>query len=62
MFEDMTNALKFTYSEKATKFCKIFPLLFTGTAQDKSKEKILQNFVAFLEYMNFTIKVNSLHP
>ena len=44
----------FIYSEKATKFCEIFTLLLTGTTQDKSKVKILQNFVAFSEYVNFT--------
>ena len=43
--------LKFIYSEKATKFSKIFPLLLTVV---KSKGKISQNFVAFSEYMNFT--------
>ena len=42
--------LKFIYSEKATKFCEIFTLLLTGTTEDKSKVKILQNFVAFSEY------------
>ena len=26
-----TTVLKFLYSEKATKFCEIFTLLFTGT-------------------------------
>ena len=31
---------KFIYSEKATKFCKIFTLLLTGTTYDKSKVKI----------------------
>ena len=45
--------LKFIYSEKATKFCEIFPLLLTTVHTDKSKGKILQNFVAFSEYMNF---------
>ena len=45
--------LKFIYSEKATKFCKIFPLLMTVCTVVKSKGKILQNFVAFSEYMNF---------
>ena len=50
--------LKFIYSEKASKFCKISTLLLTGTAKDKSKVKILQNFVAFSEYMNFT---NEIH-
>ena len=38
------------YSEKATKFHEIFTLLLTGTTEDKSKVKILQNFVAFSEY------------
>ena len=46
--------LKFIYSEKATKFCKISTLLLTGTTQDKSKVEISQNFVAFSEYMNFS--------
>ena len=41
------------YSEKATKFCKIFTLLLTVCTAVKSKVKILQNFVAFSEYMNF---------
>ena len=45
--------LKFIYSEKATKFCKIFPLLLTAVHTVKSKGKISQNFVAFSEYMNF---------
>ena len=50
----VSTLVKFIYSEKATKFCKIFTLLLTGTTQDKSKVKILQNFVAFSEYMNFS--------
>ena len=45
--------LKFIYSEKATKFCEIFPLLLTVCTIVKSKGKISQNFVAFSEYMNF---------
>ena len=50
------DALKrsYTYSEKTSKFCEIFTLLFTGTTKDKSKVNILQNFVAFSEYMNFS--------
>ena len=44
------------YSEKATKFCEISTLLLTGTTKDKSKMEILQNFVAFSEYMNFNQK------
>ena len=48
-----TNILKFIYSEKATKFCEIFPLLLTVCPAVKSKGKISQNFVAFSEFMNF---------
>ena len=52
--------LKFIYSEKATKFCEIFTLLLTVCTVVKSKVKILQNFVAFSEYMNFKEKeINS---
>ena len=46
--------IKFLYSEKATKFCEIFTLLFSYVVPVKSKVKISQNFVAFSEYMNFT--------
>ena len=46
--------LKFIYSEKATKFCEIFPLLLTAVHTVKSKGKISRNFVAFSEYINFT--------
>ena len=45
--------LKFIYSEKATEFCEISPLLLTVCTAVKSKVKISQNFVAFSEYMNF---------
>ena len=47
------SQLKFIYSEKATKFYEIFPLLLTTFHTVKSKGKILQNLVAFSEYMNF---------
>ena len=47
--------LKYIYSEKATKFCEIFTLLLSYVVPVKSKAKILQNFVAFSEYMNFNI-------
>ena len=46
--------LNFTYSEKATKFYKIFPELLTVCTVVKSKGKISQNFEAFSEYMNST--------
>ena len=50
--------LKFIYSEKAkaTKFCEISTLLLSVCAVDKSKVEIFQNFVAFSEYTNFTMK------
>ena len=48
--------IKFIYSEKATKFCEIFILLLTVCTAVKNKVKILQNFVAFSEYMNFNQK------
>ena len=51
--------LKFIYSEKATKFCEIFTLLLTVCTVVKSKVKILQNFEAFSEYMNFTLESES---
>ena len=47
--------VKFIYSEKASKFCEIFTLLLSYVVPVKSKVKILKNFVAFSEYMNFKI-------
>ena len=41
------------YSEKATKFSENFTLLLTTVHAVKSKVKISQKFVAFLENMNF---------
>ena len=46
--------LKIICSEKATKFCKISTLLLSTVNTEKSKVDILQNFLAFSEYMNFT--------
>ena len=45
--------VKFIYSEKATKFCEMFTLLLTAVHKVNSKVKIVQNFVAFSEYLNF---------
>ena len=45
--------LKFIYVEKATKLCKIFTLLLSYVVPVKIKVKILQNYVALSEYMNF---------
>ena len=39
--------LKFIYSEKVTKFCKISALLLSVCTVDKSKGEISQNFVAW---------------
>ena len=43
--------VKFIYSEKATKFCEISTLLLSYVVAVKSKVEILQNFVAFSEYV-----------
>ena len=50
--------LKFIYSEKATKFCEIFILLLSCVVPVKSKVKILQNCVAFPEYLNVMRETN----
>ena len=47
------RTLKFIYSEKATKFCKISTLLLSYVVPVKIKVEISQNFVAFSEFMNF---------
>ena len=49
---DLNHDLKFVYSEKATKFCEILTLLLSYVVLVKSKVKISQNFVA---YMNFIV-------
>ena len=54
MDKQKLGVLKFICSDKATKFCEIFPLHLTTVHTVKSKGKISQNFVAFSEYMNFT--------
>ena len=54
-FKTSFRIIKFIYSEKTTKFCEIFILLLSYVVPVKSKEKILQNFVAFSEYINFTL-------
>ena len=54
------SLIKFVYSGKATKFCKIFPLLLTTVHTVKSKGKISQNFAAFSEYMNFNIILQNI--
>ena len=45
--------VKFIHSEKTTEFCEISTLRLSYVVPVKSKVEILQNFVTFLEYMNF---------
>ena len=54
-YNNNTDVVKFIYSEKATKFCEISTVDLTVTTQDKSTVEIWQKFVAFSEYMNFTM-------
>ena len=49
--------IKFIHSEKAAEFCEISTLLLTTVHTVKSKMEISQNFVAFSEYMNFTLQI-----
>ena len=49
--------LKFIYSEKATKFCKISTVDLSYVVPVKSTVEISQNFVAFSEYKNFNSKL-----
>ena len=51
--------VKFMYTEKAR---EIFTLLLSYVVPIKSKVKILQNFVAFSEYMNFTKPYHTMGP
>ena len=48
--------VKFIYSEKATNFCKISSVDLFYVVTVKSTVEILQNSVAFSEYMNFKYK------
>ena len=47
--------LKFIYYEKATNFCKISTVDLSYVVMVRSTVEISQIFVAFSEYMNFTI-------
>ena len=57
--------VRFIYSEKTTNFCEISTLVLSYVVPVKSKVEILQNYVAFSDYMNFTynyyIAVDSRH-
>ena len=48
------KTLKFTYSENATKFFKISTVDLSCVVPVKSTLQIIQNLVAFPEYLNFT--------
>ena len=56
------NTVKFIYSEKATKFCKIFTLLLSYVVPVKSKVKISPNFVAYLRIHELYSPVAGLSP
>ena len=49
----LPGAIKFIYSEKATKVCEICTVDLSYVVRVESTVEILQNFVAFSEYMNF---------
>ena len=50
--------LKFIYSDKARKFCEISTV---NLSYVKFTVEILQNILAFSEYMNFTILIPYIH-
>ena len=52
--------IKFIYSEKATKFCEVFTNYLSYVLPVKKLVEILQNFVAFSEYMNFNNSINKM--
>jgi hypothetical protein len=58
---ELYSQVKFIYSEKATKFGKIFTLLLTTLHTIKSKVKISQNFVAFSELYSL-LKARDTYP
>ena len=49
----MVFSVKFIYSEKATKFCKISTIDLSYVVTFKFTVEISQTFVTFTEYMNF---------
>ena len=56
--------LKFSFSEKATKICRIFLMVLTFTkyvykVNVKTMRKIAQIFVAFSEKQNFNREMNA---
>ena len=51
---------KLPFSEKATNFCEISTVHLSYILTVKYRVEILQNFVAFSEYMNFTVFISSI--
>ena len=49
------DVLKFIYSEKASKFCKTSSVDLSYVVPVKSTMEVSQKYVAFSEYMNFTL-------
>ena len=60
VFELVWSVFKFTYSDKATNLCEISTVYLSYVVPVKSTMGILQNFVAFSEYINFMAQNLSL--
>ena len=58
--QQRSKQLKFGHSKKATKFEMIFHLIWRLRSKFQIKWKIVSNFVAFLENLNFTIQNRTL--
>ena len=58
--KNKNELLKFIYSENATNFCEISTVDLSYVVTVKSSVKILENFVAFSEDMNFKDQFGSL--
>ena len=54
--------VKFIYSENATKFCETSIVNLSYVAPVKFTVEISYNFVAFSEYMNFTLRLHDMRP
>ena len=57
-----SSMLKFIYSEKATNFCEISTVDLSYVVTVKYTVEMLQNFVAFSEYMNISSRFWPLAP
>ena len=59
--QKLVSLVKFIFSEKATNFCKTPTVDLSYVVKVKSMVDILQNFVAFSEYMNFKTNLSYGH-